>query len=78
MGVGGAVYTVTYTADQPAGLLGDVDCDGEVTFSDISMLAQFLSGSTALSAQGMLNADMDGSGDLSFADVGSIYQFLIG
>ncbi len=71
------VYAL-YEQNAPAGLLGDVDCDGEVTFSDISLLAQYLAGNAALTEQGMANADMDQNGDITFADVGAIYQFLVG
>ena len=79
MGAQNVTVTVTYTADPvPQGLYGDVDCDGEVTFSDISLLAQYLNGQAQLSAQGLLNADMDHNGEATFADVGTIYQFLVG
>ena len=58
-------------------LAGDVDCDGAITFSDISMLAMNLAGTSPLSGQGLINADMDGDGTVGFSDVSAIYIFLI-
>ena len=75
MGAADAEFTVTYSS---LARLGDVDCDGEVTFADVSLLAQYLAGQAELSEQGMINADMNQDGDITFADVGAIYQSLVG
>lgn len=77
MGVGGAVYTVTYTAASTL-LLGDVDCNGIVNFTDISTLYAFMLGNAYVSDQGLLNADMDQNGVVNFTDVSALYCYLIG
>ena len=63
---------------EPEGIPGDVDCNGEVTFADISTLYLFLIGEGTLSEEGFANADVDGNGVVNFADVSVIYTDLIG
>ena len=70
------VYTIYEAA--PAGLLGDVDCDGSVGFGDISALYLHLLGSGNVTAQGLLNADFDQDGSVGFGDISAIYLYLLG
>lgn len=74
------VVTATYEQipPQPGILLGDADCSGEVTFSDISVFYLFLTGSGDLTEQGRLNADFNQDGVLNFGDISEIYLFIIG
>ncbi len=60
------------------GLFGDVNCDGEVTFSDVSALYSYLIGGSPLSEQGLINADVNGDGEVTFADVSALYSYIIG
>lgn len=63
---------------EPVALPGDVDNNGLVNFSDVSMLYIFLIGSVSLSQQGMINADYDGNGTPDFSDISAIYISLVG
>ncbi len=80
MGASNVTCTVTYTANgsDTTTLLGDADCDGNVTFSDISVMYLYLIGQSTLTAQGELNADMDGDGSVTFSDISVLYVLLIG
>ena len=62
----------------PTALLGDVDCNGEVNFGDISALYLYLLGNGNVTEQGIINADFDQSGNVDFGDISSIYLFLMG
>ena len=59
-------------------LIGDVNCDGEVSFLDVSALSLFLTGEGDLTEQGLANADFDGDGTVSFLDITALYLFLSG
>ncbi|MBO4847783.1 MAG: hypothetical protein J5586_01335 [Clostridia bacterium] len=58
-------------------LLGDVNCDGKVTFEDVSLLAAYVVHAAELSDQGMRNADMDLSGTVSSLDISYICNFIL-
>ena len=77
MGAGNVTVTVTYHQDVTI-LLGDVDCNGVVDFSDVSLLSMYLAGISDVTPQGLLNADMNQDGSVAFSDVTAIYMFLIG
>ena len=80
MGTENTYITVVYTenAAQPENLPGDVDCNGAVNFSDISVLYLFLIGEGEITEQGMANADFDGNGLVNFGDISVLYLFIIG
>ena len=59
-------------------LLGDADCNGEVTFADVSVIYLFLLGNGEISEQGLINADFDQNGAVEFSDISEIYLFIIG
>ena len=74
------VDEVIYSGDEllPQTMLGDADCSGSVTFSDVTALYKHVCGVSELTEQGALNADMDESGNLDFSDISALYQFIIG
>ena len=61
----------------PAGLPGDVNCDGQVTMADLSALSAYMLGKTDISAQGLLNADVNGDGNVNAMDLPGIYQLTL-
>ena len=66
--------SVTVSAPQPAGLPGDVDCNGAIDMSDVSMLFSYLSGGNIqISEQGMINADVNNDGYVSVMDTTGIF-----
>jgi len=77
MGLTNVTVTVTYTANAPVSLLGDVDCNGSINFADVALLYQYVMGSASLTAEGMANANVDGEGEVSFADVSALYQTIL-
>ncbi len=61
----------------PAGLSGDVDCDGLVTMADVTLLAMYLNGEDPeITAQGLLNADANGDGGADIRDIAAIYAVI--
>ena len=79
MGAADVEVTVVYTENTaPAGILGDVNCDGIVDFSDASALAAYLMGGSTPSAQGLINADANQDGSVTIADVTAIYAIIFG
>ena len=72
-----AEFTVTYVKDKPHADYGDVDCNGVVDMSDISMLFSYLNGgSVQLSEQGVLNADANGDGGVNVMDITAIFNII--
>ena len=58
-------------------LPGDIDDNGEVNMSDISLLFLYLNGAEpTLNEQGMLNADANGDGVISILDVSYIFSLV--
>ena len=79
MGAGNVTVTVTYTADTPVilPLLGDVDCNGVVDMSDISLLFSYLNGATTeITEQGMINADANLDGAVNVMDITAIFTII--
>jgi|GEM_PF-3253065 len=60
------------------GLIGDVNCDGFVTFSDVAALYNYIVGGDEITDQGRINADVNGDGTINFADVAALYNFILG
>ena len=67
-------YVITVTV--PAGLKGDVDDDGEVAISDVTVLIDALLQSD-YSAINEMNADYDEDGEISISDVSMIIDYLL-
>ena len=56
---------------------GDVDDNGEVSMTDISLLFMYLNGSSPdINEQGMLNADANGDGEVNILDVTYIFAII--
>ncbi len=58
-------------------VLGDVNCDGTVTFADITVLYAAIVGTGTIGEQGIVNADADGDGALGFNDVSALYKIIL-
>ncbi len=69
---------VLYEENQSDYLWGDANCDGEVSFSDVSAMYFFCAGTADLTEQGQINADVDEDGDVTFADVSVLALYLAG
>ncbi|MBQ2517834.1 MAG: MucBP domain-containing protein [Clostridia bacterium] len=78
MGAEDVTVNVVYTADAPAVLIGDVNCDGVVTASDISSLFAYVMNAGSLSEQALLNADIDGNGTVDATDASLLAQMVFG
>ena len=83
----GGAYTFTMPAEDvtvtavlepagPAPIPGDVDCNGVVDMSDVSMLFSYLNGMTQLAPEGQANADVNGDGMISIMDISAIYGII--
>ncbi|MBQ4342039.1 MAG: dockerin type I repeat-containing protein, partial [Clostridia bacterium] len=71
--------TVLYNEVQaPTVNLGDVNCDGHVTASDISALFAYVMNAGSLSEQALLNADLDGNGTVDATDASLLAQLVFG
>ena len=68
--------SVTYIP--PAGLLGDVNCDGVVDFSDVAALNAYLMNAGTLTEQGLANANVNGDEIVSGADLAALNKLLLG
>ena len=66
-----------YGEDVPAGLPGDVDLDGRITFSDISVLYMYMLGLTELSDEALANADFNGDGAINYVDISDLNMYLL-
>ena len=77
MGAENVTVTVTYAADTPAQLTGDIDCDGDVDFADVTALQMYLMNMGTLTDEGLANADVNGDGRISFTDASRLYLMLI-
>ncbi len=67
---GNKSVTAVFTQN-PAGCLGDMNCDGRITFTDIDLFVEALSGESSWSHPNCpwINADVNGSGSVTFADI---------
>jgi len=63
---------------EPDPVLGDADCDGYATFSDVALLYGYILGLYDIPEQGRLNTDMNGDGQSTFNDVAGLYQYILG
>lgn len=62
-----------------SGLPGDVDCDGAVGETDISLLVSYLLDyDPEISEQGLANADANGDGSIDTLDPAAIWSIIIG
>lgn len=77
MGAGDLTVTVTYAANAPSTLPGDVDCNGSVTMADLTALSAYLLGKGLVSEQGLINADVDHNGVANVIDMPIIYQYTL-
>ena len=69
-----APYEITV---EPEGLPGDVDCNGEVTMADVTILAMYLNGENPeITEQGMINADANQDGTVDIRDIAAIYAII--
>ncbi len=59
-------------------LIGDANCDGQVTASDASAILRSLVGLDALSVQGAINADLNCNGRIGADDASVLLRFLVG
>lgn len=73
------ILVVLDADEQPvqATLPGDVNCDGEVNFDDVSMFYSYTLNKVELSAEGLLNADFNGDGTANTADITMIYKYIL-
>ena len=78
MGTSDVFVTVVYTADGPTGLTGDVDCDGDIDFDDVTLLNAYLLNAAELTEQGLINANANGDNKVSSADVVALNKLILG
>lgn len=69
--------TPTPTPD-PEPVIGDVNCDGVVTASDISALFAYVMNAGSLSAEALRNADVNGDGTVDSTDASLLAQMVFG
>ncbi|MBR0135782.1 MAG: MucBP domain-containing protein [Clostridia bacterium] len=78
MGTENTTITVTYSSGAaPSAFLGDVNCDGEVDFTDVTDLFAYLMNTKLLTEAGLGNADINADGSLSMDDVSALYTLLL-
>jgi hypothetical protein len=58
-------------------LLGDANCDGQVTAADAALVLRSLVGLDTLTAQGALNADVDGNCEITAEDAALILRYVV-
>jgi hypothetical protein len=59
-------------------LLGDANCDGQVTAADAALILRYLNGLSDLTEQGKLNADYNQDGKITKEDAEMIMQHIVG
>lgn len=59
-------------------LLGDVNCDGDVTSADASLILRYIDGLSDITEQGLVNADVNMDGKVDKDDADAILSFLVG
>ena len=70
------VYIITATEAASEVLLGDVDDDGKITISDVTVLIDYLLGSNPQPFNAV-NADVDTNGNISISDVTALIDILL-
>ncbi|MCR5809703.1 MAG: InlB B-repeat-containing protein [Clostridiales bacterium] len=70
------VLTAQYV-DLTNKLRGDVDCDGDVDFDDVSLFYAFILNQAEISMQGRINADFNDDGVPNTADITLICKFIL-
>ena len=58
-------------------VLGDANCDGEVTAADASLILRYIVRLSEISEQGLENADADKNGRVESADASAILRYLV-
>lgn len=68
----------TVTVQENAGLLGDVNGDGEIDVTDGAFVFQHIVGIITLDSAQMVRADVDGNGFIDVTDAALIMQYVVG
>ncbi len=68
----------TLTIDIIDCLMGDTDCDGEISVLDASLIQMYLVGKKNLEGNSFTAADFDEDGDISVLDASAIQMWLVG
>ena len=72
----------SYLTELSGGLLGDMNCDGLISVSDIAPFVLALTNPAEYALQfpdcNILNADLNGSGDISVSDIAGFVALLTG
>ena len=58
-------------------LYGDVDCDGDVDFDDVSLFSSYLINIRTISENGYINADANRDGSVDLLDIIAICAIAI-
>ena len=58
-------------------VLGDANCDGQITAADAALILRSIVGLNELSAQGALNADVDGDLEITAEDAALILRYIV-
>jgi len=68
-------FTIYHNGEIPAGITGDVNCDGSVNASDVTALYNYIlnGDSTFLSS-----SDVNGDGSVNASDVTAVYNIILG
>jgi|GEM_PF-2415542 len=74
---GALVVSITPPEPELPVLIGDVDCDGAVSFTDVAALYQYIIGASEEPKQ-LANCDINGDGSINFSDIAALYSGLIG
>ena len=61
----------------PEVLLGDANCDGQVTAADAALVLRSIVGLNELTAQGAFNADVDGDLEVTAEDAALILRYIV-
>lgn len=81
-GAAGVTYPEPFAAlsltIQPAGLLGDVNEDGEVAMRDYLLVLQYIREGDVLTESGLKLADVNGDGDVNMKDILLLLQYIRG
>ncbi len=72
------VVNALYEQNAVISTLGDVNCDGAVTASDISTLFAYIMNAGSISAEGYANADINGDGIVDATDASLLAQMVFG